>query len=430
MDGSPRHRRRGARRAACVRQALSAYLRRGAARPRRCRVHRARTPSPARAEHLDRRRARPGCISPTSPTTRRGRPARSPSTCASSASPLSQDVVTSAQAAARVLAEQLPAGRQGVRHRRHGLVRGPRGRRASCRCRTSTRSRSRSSPATTPTALAHRHRRRDPGAPRAALGGFQHRRTVPTAARSAVRATACWSRPSPATRAGSRSWPGKPEPPLFEETLRAGAAASGRWWSGTGWTPTSRERSEAGFDSLLVMTGVTGLRELVAAAPGAAADVPRRGPGRACAAPTRVPVDGAGGSWRAGAPGCEDGALRGRPVTGAVTTGGGRSPRPPGGTSTGPGSLSTSPELAAPGSVGRSRNTDEWRSAVVSEAASRGRRRRSSRRGNGHPVSTRCSRRWTRSTGCRGRAVPVFEAAHERLARGAGRRRRHRRQPA
>ena len=34
---------------------------------------------------------------------------------------------------------------------------------------------------------------------------------------------------------------GKPMPPLFEETL-TGSAASGRWWSVTGWTPTSRAR--------------------------------------------------------------------------------------------------------------------------------------------------------------------------------------------
>ena len=37
----------------------------------------------------------------------------------------------------------------------------------------------------------------------------------------------------------------------------AGPAPSGRWWSETGWTPTSRARSGSGADSMLVLTGVS-----------------------------------------------------------------------------------------------------------------------------------------------------------------------------
>ena len=59
-----------------------------------------------------------------------------------------------------------------------------------------------------------------------------------------------------------------------------------------------------------MLTGVTGLAELVAAPAGAAADVRRRGPGRpARAAPRAGRDEDAGGARAAGAPRVDDGRL-------------------------------------------------------------------------------------------------------------------------
>ena len=85
---------------------------------------------------------------------------------------------------------------------------------------------------------------------------------------------------------------GKPEPPLFEETLRR--VGGERPLVVGDRLDTDIEGAEpAGYDSLLVMTGVTGSRELVSAAPGAAADVRRGGPRRA--GPQPQPDAAAGG---------------------------------------------------------------------------------------------------------------------------------------
>ena len=82
--------------------------------------------------------ARPGCTWRTSRTTPRAPPAPSPSTSATSGSrSTTRDVVTSAQAAARLLADLLPRGRGGLRHRGRGP--GGRARRSAGCARSRTR---------------------------------------------------------------------------------------------------------------------------------------------------------------------------------------------------------------------------------------------------------------------------------------------------
>ena len=59
---------------------------------------------------------------------------------------------------------------------------------------------------------------------------------------------------------------GKPYRPLMDETVQRLGAVD-RSSSGTGWTPTSRGRSTAGLDSMLVLTGSHTVTDLVAAEP-------------------------------------------------------------------------------------------------------------------------------------------------------------------
>ena len=106
---------------------------------------------------------------------------------------------------------------------------------------------------------------------------------------------------------------GKPQPPLFEETLRR-CGGSHPLVVGDRLDTDIAGATNTGFDSLLVMTGVCGLPELVAAAPGQrptyiSADLA----GLRSAHP--VPeLNGAGGTLDGCTAWVEDGALR---VTGA-----------------------------------------------------------------------------------------------------------------
>jgi HAD superfamily hydrolase (TIGR01450 family) len=94
---------------------------------------------------------------------------------------------------------------------------------------------------------------------------------------------------------------GKPEPPLFHETLRR---VGGRRPLVVGdRLDTDIEGAvRAGYDSLLVMTGVTGLEELAAAAPGARptyVSMTLAGIGRAHEAPVEGDDGWCRGGWRA-----------------------------------------------------------------------------------------------------------------------------------
>ena len=95
---------------------------------------------------------------------------------------------------------------------------------------------------------------------------------------------------------------GKPLTPLFEETLlRTGGTRA--LVVGDRLDTDIEGATNAGLDSLLVLTGVTGLQELVSAAPGrrptyVAADL--AGLGRAHPAPERVDDEVRLGGWRAG----------------------------------------------------------------------------------------------------------------------------------
>ncbi len=128
---------------------------------------------------------------------------------------------------------------------------------------------------------------------------------------------------------------GKPQPPLLEETIRR-MGGTGPLMVGDRLDTDIEGAHNIGIDSLLVMTGVTGLPELAAAGPGAAADVPRRGP----RGPVRAPSGaGPGRSRRGSAGGWRATVAEGRlevAATGTWTTGGGRSRLPRGTTWTAP----------------------------------------------------------------------------------------------
>ena len=142
---------------------------------------------------------------------------------------------------------------------------------------------------------------------------------------------------------------GKPARPLLDETVRrcgGRAAADGR---ATGSTPTSTGRTHAGVDSLLVLTGVTGLAELVAARPEERPTyVARDLGGLAEAHPAPEPGRRRGGAGRLDRRGC--------PTAGCGSTGAGGPRRlvaawsrwRPGDTSTRPASPSTTSGVQPP----------------------------------------------------------------------------------
>ena len=158
-----------------------------------------------------------------------------------------------------------------------------------------------------------------------------------------------------------------------------------------------------GWDSLLVLTGVTGLEELVRArkeerptyiAPDLAA----------LAEPQQAPEAVDGGVTLGGWTATVDGRpARGRRATGRRTTGGGSWRSRPGVISTRRGSLSRPMACSLPSSVSAMSESfvnpifgghDE--PATVAELEDAG-----NERGPGTPTSTRSSHRWRRSTTCR-----------------------------
>ena len=150
-------------------------------------------------------------------------------------------------------------------------------------------------------AVEDRDRRRDPGAQRAALGRLQHRPDRARPRTAPGRATACWSGRSREFAGVDPVVAGKPEPPLFHETLRR---VGGRRPLVVGdRLDTDIEGAvRAGYDSLLVMTGVTGLAELVRRGAGQPADVRLGGPRRAADAAHAARRDDGRlelGGWRA-----------------------------------------------------------------------------------------------------------------------------------
>ena len=243
------------------------------------------------------------------------------------------DVVTSAQAAARVLAERLGAGRPGRGAGRRGADRG------GGRGRAGAGAASRTTPTAVvtgygpdvPLARHHAGRRADPG--RAVVGRVQHRPDDPDAFGVApghgvlVETLRRFTGVEPVVA-------GKPARPLLDETVRR-CGGERPLMVGDRLDTDIEGAHAAGVDSLLVMTGVTGLAELVAAGAGAAADLHRGRPGRAgrAAAGARGARTSAVVAGRLDGPGGRRGA-RGRRARGSRTTGGGWWPWPPGATST------------------------------------------------------------------------------------------------
>ena len=141
---------------------------------------------------------------------------------------------------------------------------------------------------------------------------------------------------------------GKPQRPLLDETVRRVGGERPLMVGDRLDTDIEGART-AGLDSLLVLTGVTGLAELVAAPPGAAADVPRPRPRRPARAPRRRrrATGTAWPSWAAGGHASTTaGSCRGRRASPA--TGGGWWPPPPGATSTSTARRPTIDGLSAP----------------------------------------------------------------------------------
>ena len=122
------------------------------------------------------------------------------------------------------------------------------------------------------------HAGRGPDPRRAAVGGHQHRPDVPTATARRP-GTACWWRRSASSAGVEPVVAGKPERPLLDETVRR-VGGDRPLMVGDRLDTDIEGARTAGVDSLLVMTGVTGLADLVAARPRAAADVRRGRPGR------------------------------------------------------------------------------------------------------------------------------------------------------
>ncbi len=80
---------------------------------------------------------------------------------------------------------------------------------------------------------------------------------------------------------------GKPQRPLLDETVRR-VGGDRPLMVGDRLDTDIEGAHEAEVDSLLVLTGVTGLDDLVAATAAAAADVPLGGPGRPVRAARRA----------------------------------------------------------------------------------------------------------------------------------------------
>ena len=114
--------------------------------------------------------------------------------------------------------------------------------------------------------------------------------TIPTSLRRRARARRAGRDPAPRSPGSSPLVAGKPARPLLDETVRAGGRRR-PLMVGDRLDTDIEGAPNAGIDSLLVLTGVTGLAELVAATPGGAADLPRGGP--------RRPAGGAPGAGRA-----------------------------------------------------------------------------------------------------------------------------------
>ena len=263
------------------------------ARPRRRGLRRPRRGA-GRPEHLAGRARGRACTWPSSPTTPPAPPTRSPSTCASSGSrPPDDDVVTSAQAAARLLADRLA---DGCRGRSSSAARACEARSREPGCApvqdAEERAGRRGRPGFTPdvrwsTVIV----RRDPGPRRAAVGGVQHRPDRPDRRTAWRRATARWS--SVVARfAGGEPGGGRQ---AGAAAVRGDRAPGRRRPAAGGRRPARhrhRGRQPAGYDSLLVMTGVTGL--------GRAAWPPSRSCGRRTSRPTSAGLAAASRTRRAG----------------------------------------------------------------------------------------------------------------------------------
>ena len=199
-----------------------------------------------------------------------------------------EDVVTSSQAAARLLSTQLEPGSKVF------LIGGP-GLEQALRERGLEPV---TEPADDVAAVAQGYgpdmpwqrvvQGADPGARRAALGGEQHRHDDPDRERGRPGqrdAGRGWSRSS---RSASRRWPASRRRPLFEETLTR-VGGSHPLVVGDRLDTDIEGAVTMGWDSLLVLTGVTGLEELVRRREGLATDVRRHGPRRASHEPQTAP---------------------------------------------------------------------------------------------------------------------------------------------
>ena len=232
---------------------------------------------PGAAEPPGRRAQGRACTSPTSPTTPRGPP---DAVAAAPARPRRRGrrrrrghLGPGGGAAARRAAAR---GVRGVRHRRHG----PRGRARRARGCAPVQDADAEPVAVVSgfsadlrwsTVIAGAILVRD-GLPWVASNTDL---TVPDARTAPAPATAPSSAWSPGSRTASR-WSRASRGRRCSRRRCAGSAGSAPWWSGTGWTPTSRARTRPGYDSLLVMTGVTGLGR-ARRRPARAAAVVRRG---------------------------------------------------------------------------------------------------------------------------------------------------------
>ena len=198
------------RRARGVRRSLCRRLRPGHARPRRGRLRR-RGRRPGRAASTWPRPGRPGCGSRSSPTTRRGRRRRSPSTCAS------WGWTRDAGRRGHLGPGGRPAAGRPARRRAPGSrCSAPTGSRRRCAAEGWSRSRSSDDAEAMVTrlrtrrALARHHAGRgaDPG--RAAVGGQQHRPDHPDGRTAWRPATACWWRRCAAFSGVEPGWRASP----------------------------------------------------------------------------------------------------------------------------------------------------------------------------------------------------------------------------